>query len=205
MWLELVPVISFALLKGKCHTCRQPISFQYPLVELASGAMWLYLFLHFGFTISAFSRGLLFILLLAVAVIDLQNLIIPNKLIVAGLIIGIADFAFVSHNGLLDAGTSAVLAGTFFLLVRAIGNFIFKRETMGWGDVKLVLLIGFIIGFENFLIAVWLAAMLGILYWIAARFFKGARRDTKLPFGSFISFTSFLLVLFPWTKLPLLH
>ncbi len=193
-WYELFPVVSFVLLQGRCRTCGRRISIRYPIVELLAGATFLYFFIVDPFYIEALSQAIFFLVLLVVAFIDWENLIIPNRIIIVGLLIGIVAKSLISFRLLGDAAIAGLLAGIAMLIVRSIGNLAFRKDTMGMGDVKLSILIGFFIGFENFLIAVWLASVLGVLYWTLKRITAGAPKDVKLPFGSFLSLASFVVV-----------
>ncbi len=198
-WYELVPILSFLILRGKCRTCGFAISLRYPLVELVTGVISICIFSQNVATADALVKITLLTLLLTIAVIDWTSLIIPNGLVFAGLLLGSVTFVLISTHALMDAALSAVFAVAFTFLARAIGNFMFKKETMGMGDVKLAALVGFIIGFEYFLFAVWLAAIVGIVFWIFQHIVKGADGDFKLPFGSFLSAASLLIYLSPVT------
>ena len=147
-WYELIPVLSFLILRGRCRTCRGPISVRYPLVELAVAIVGLWLLTKDGPTLDALVKLLIFVLLLIIAVIDWNTLTIPNGLIIAGLVLGALSSCLSSIHVLMNAALSAVLASGFTLIVRMMGNFTFKKETMGLGDVKLAGLIGLFIGFE---------------------------------------------------------
>ena len=185
-WYELIPVVSYLLLAGRCRTCDSRISLQYPFVELASGLLGFYLVTRYSVTLFTVFAMPLLLLLIIIAVIDWRNLIIPNSLVIAGLLLGIIDLSFLSAHLLLSAALSAVLASGFTFVARAAGNFIFRKDTMGIGDIKLAGLIGLLIGFQQFLLAVWLSAIFGIIYWAALRVLAGAGRNTKLPFGTFL-------------------
>jgi leader peptidase (prepilin peptidase)/N-methyltransferase len=162
----------------------------------------------------------------AVAAIDWQYLMIPNKLMVGGLIIGFAlkvfsigpdiqRLPFTPWTSLFTAMVCLLLAFCSMLLLLLVGNWLFKKPSLGMGDVKLAALVGFFLGFQNFLIALWLAAIVGCFY---AIFFKSNRkpllnlrsemenRKSKmdhasnagplLPFGSFLAVSSSFVLLF---------
>ena len=204
-WYELVPILSFVLLKGRCRTCKSRISVQYPLVELTTGAFAVLLYFHFGATPKTLIAIALFILFLVIAVIDWTSLIIPNSLVIAGLLLGVIDYSFFSVHMLLSAALSAALASAFTFVARAAGNQIFKKDTMGIGDIKLAGLIGLFIGFEHFLVAVWLAAILGIIYWSIQRVLNRTAKDSRLPFGTFLSVTAIIIYLAPAPSIPFIR
>lgn len=207
-WYELAPVVSCLFLKGKCGRCSAPISVRYPIIELLCGGVFVFFFVTEGLTTSFLIHSIFFVMLLTIFVIDLEYLIIPNGIIIVGLGFGIVMNLVVSVHAFISAAGSAFLAAILMLAIRWVGKAVFKKETMGMGDVKLSALIGLFIGIENFLIAVWAAAVFGCLYWLVRHFLLGlsiedpARgKDMKLPFGSFLSLTSFVSILVN----PLIH
>lgn len=204
-WYELIPVVSYLLLAGRCRTCNSRISLQYPFVELASGLLGFYLVTRYSVTLFTVFAMPLLLLLIIIAVIDWRNLIIPNSLVIAGLLLGIIDLSFLSAHLLLSAALSAVLASGFTFVVRAAGNFIFRKDTMGIGDIKLAGLIGLFIGFEHFLVAVWFAAILGIIYWSIQRVLNRTAKDLRLPFGTFLSVTAIIIYLATAPSIPFIR
>lgn len=205
VWYELVPVISFLFLRGRCRTCDSRISLRYPLTELMSGAMAVFLFLHFGLTVDALVKFVLFLLFVVIAGIDWTHLVIPDRLVLTGMLVGVTALSFTSPHELIYSVVDSILASGFMFAARFLGNLAFKKETMGMGDIKLAGVIGFFIGVQYFLIAVWLAAVFGIAYWIFQRLLNHAERDIKLPFGSLLS-ASFLLIYFAiGSNFPLIH
>ncbi len=205
LWYELVPVISFLFLRGRCRICDSRISLRYLFVELVSGTMAVFLFLHFGLTVDALVKFILFLLFVVIAGIDWTHLVIPDRLVVAGILVGVTALSFTSPHELIYSVVAAILATGFMFAARFLGNLAFKKETMGMGDVKLSGVIGLFVGVQYFLVAVWLAAVFGIVYWIFQRFLNQAKRDIKLPFGSFLS-GSFLLIYFAiGPNCPLFH
>ena len=163
------------------------------------------LFLHFGATPKALVVIALFVLFLIIAVIDWTTLVIPNSLVIVGLLLGVIDFSFLPIHMFLSAALSAVLASAFTFIARAAGNLIFRKDTMGIGDIKLAGLIGLFIGFEHFLVAIWFAAVLGIIYWGVLRVINRAGRETRLPFGTFLSVTAIIIYLAPAPSIPFIR
>ncbi len=204
-WYELFPILSFVFLNRQCRTCRSRIPIRYPLVELASGVTSLLMFFNCGLTADFIMKTVLFVLLMIIAIIDWEFLIIPNILVAAGLVLGVVDASLVSRLPIIAAFISALACGAMVFLVRVAGNAVYRKETMGLGDVKLAVLLGLFIGLPDFLLALWLAAALGIAYWLIRHLLSGADRELKLPFGSFLAASSFLLYLAPVSAYPVLH
>lgn len=186
-----IPVLSYLLLGGKCRYCREPISAQYPLVELLTGTLFA---ASWFFTGANFSWDLLATVIfvgfgIAISGIDLTHRIIPDELSVGGLIIGLilsplrgGSFMGFAH-GLLGAAIGALL----LYLARVGGKFLFKKEAMGWGDVKLIAMIGAFVGFWGVLLTIFEASVLGAVGGGVALFFSPKfREDRTIPFGPYL-------------------
>lgn len=171
-WYDLVPVISWLILRARCRHCRAPISIQYPLVELASG-----LFFVYGGT--AFDIWLLEIFL-ALFVIDLRHLLLPDSIILAGLIgaLVFSRFHLLTVPNLL---TAFLLFGFFFLLWA-----VSRGRWLGLGDAKLAALIGLAFGPWPGLTVIYAGVFLGGLTALALLAARRAQLHTRLPLGSFL-------------------
>lgn len=219
-WQDLVPILSFISLKGKCRYCKKPISFQYPLVEFFTGILFLLavrqninlLFSEFlNYTGSgatgSFVFGLLNILflflifsfLIIIFVYDLQHYIILDRVIYPAIIISSSwylisnmFFKFYTRYDLLNVIYSAFGASAFFFaIVLASGG-----KGMGMGDVKLAFFMGLLLGFPNILVALFssflLGAVIGIILIITGK--KGLK--SEVPFGPFLVTGTFLALFF---------
>jgi leader peptidase (prepilin peptidase)/N-methyltransferase len=182
--VDNIPVVSWLLLRGRCHACGARISIMYPLTELASGAMFVAvaLFEHDAWVAALFAPFLA--LLVAISVIDLRHRKIPNKLVypafvVAAVAVVAADLAGSRVNA-IRAGVGFLAYGLGLLIVAVI-----SPRGMGMGDVKLAALIGLVVGSLG-LAEVAVAAFVGVLLGgIAAlvALILGADRKSALPFG----------------------
>jgi leader peptidase (prepilin peptidase)/N-methyltransferase len=194
-WYELIPILSYLSLRGKCRKCGAKISIRYPIIELVCGGVFVYLFMMDGLTMGFVGSVTFFVLLLTIAVIDWEHLIIPNGIVVLGLVLGTTIDLFISVNTVITALGSALIAGAVMFVIRWLGNAAFKKETMGIGDVKLAALVGLFIGVQNFLLAVWAAAIIGCIYWVIKYYLMSSSKEIKLPFGSFLALTSFIVLM----------
>lgn len=194
--LDLIPVFSYLFLKGKCRYCGASISVQYPLIELLTGTMYLVLYLHFGFTWQLLISIVLASLLLIITVIDLKHMIVPDELVVFGLI---SAFVFqitrISPIGYLDAISGALLGGSIFLVIALLSMFILKKDGMGGGDIKLMAMIGALTGWKVTLLSIVLSVYLGGLLGGALLLFKVKRRGDYIPYGPFIAMATIISVL----------
>jgi prepilin signal peptidase PulO-like enzyme (type II secretory pathway) len=193
-WYDLIPVISFLYLRGKCRYCKSSISIIYPITEFVTASVLTLYFLVNGFYLGWSLIFLLVILILLVSLVffDVLYLILPDKVVFT--LIGVAVFyglflRFPELNNLL-------LSGFLFGLAFAILYIASKGAWMGFGDVKLVLAIGLILGyplgFFVIIISIWTAALLGIVLII----FNRANLKTALPFGSFLSVMTIIFIIF---------
>jgi leader peptidase (prepilin peptidase)/N-methyltransferase len=178
-----VPVLSWLMLRGRCRSCRSPIPWRYPLVELGTALLMALAVLVAGADQDAW-LGLAFVLLLVpVTVIDIDYRIIPNRLMIAGAVAAPAILALTHPEQLPEHAIAAVAAGGFLLLAA-----IARPGGMGMGDVKLAFVMGLFLGREvgfALLVALVAGSVLGAA--IIAR--KGAAegRKTAIPFGPFLA------------------
>lgn len=188
--LELIPVISYICLKGTCRTCHTPISPLYPLIELSTALLFAAAFSIFNDLLSLITAWITIALLMIIIVSDIAYMIIPNKVLIAFAGVYIAIWFFLPGPLKADALAGAALS-TFVLVPVAICF----AGGIGGGDIKLFLLLGFIFGWESFLLlftlSVWLAGAAGSIGLAAGKI----KRGQPFPFGPFIAAAS-LLTLF---------
>jgi len=192
-WFDLIPLVSFISTFGKCRYCSRKISLQYPMVEMATGLLFLLIF-NFKFLISnqflisnflnLFYYLVIVCFLIIIFVYDLKHYIIPDKIIypaigVASLYQIIFNFQLTNFCFLLLV---AVLASLFFLAIVVVSH----GEGMGMGDVKLVFLIGLILGWPNTLVALFLAFLLGTVAGLLLIIINKKTLKSEIPFGPFL-------------------
>lgn len=204
-WWENIPLLSYIFLGGKCRTCRTIISSRYFLVELLTGLVGVFLYRHFYPNFILFLYYYIFYaLLVAVFFIDLDHWIIPDEIILFGLITGLLGSFFLPGvegkminwtSGLLSLG--GILAGYLsFYLLSITASLFAKQDALGYGDVKFAALIGAFIGLKiNLLLAFFSAFLLGGLYAIPLMLIYKLRGKTPLPFGTFMALGAFICVI----------
>ncbi len=196
-WYEIIPLVGFIISQGKCRHCGARIPAADLLVELSAGVLVLLLFLRFGVSIEFMVYTCFVLLMLLVASIDWHHLVIPNRVLLAGFALGfLIQLAGWRTDVLLDSLKGAAGAGILLLVVMLIGNLAFRKDTMGGGDIKLATLVGFYIGFQGFLVSLWIAAATGALFGLGRARAPGRGLDEKIPFGSFLAAASILYVIF---------
>lgn len=179
---DLVPVLNYFYLRGRCRWCGAPFSWQYPLIEFVTGVLFVLIWLKHGFLGAALSGWVLVALLVTISVIDYYHQIIPNGLIFVGLGMGIPLLLIQSGESLKLGVLSMLAAGLFMLIIALI-----SRGGMGGGDVKLAALLGLYLSPQNTGVALFLAFMIGgivALFLLVARI-KG--RKDAIPFGPYLA------------------
>lgn len=209
-WTDLIPVISFFMLRGRCRYCSSPISLQYPLVEGAMALLAVLVAFHVEL-VSTLSFGAIgsFLLLfslsavfLAILAYDLRHFIIPDVLLVAG---GILVVIFLALKAFLGGGISPILssllaglgASAFFWGIWRVSH----GRWMGFGDVKLALLLGLLLGFPLIVVSLFLSFFSGAVVGLSLIALKKKSLASEVPFAPFL-ISSALVSLF-WGELLL--
>ncbi|NWF91951.1 MAG: prepilin peptidase [Syntrophaceae bacterium] len=182
-----IPLISYLLLGGRCRHCKGSISAQYPLVEGVTALSSLLLFLKHGFSFSylyyfAFLTGLI-----TVTVIDLYHQIIPDVISIPGIVIGLLGALIIPHITFLRSLLGVLLGGGSLFLVATAYQWLFKREGMGGGDVKLLAMIGAFLGWDAVILTILLSSLIGSITGILVIILKGKDFKYAIPFGPFLS------------------
>ena len=188
VWSDLIPVLSFFLLGRKCRYCQKPISWQYPLVEVATGLLFSLIF-YSGASQSeeiAF-RMVISCSLIVIFVYDLKHYLIPDKVVYPAIILSVIWLAIFGEN-ILSYFYSAVLAAGFFLFFVLIS----KGKWMGIGDIKLGFLMGLFLGWPGILTALFLAFLFGALIGLTLVFSGRKKISSEVPFGPFLVFGTFI-------------
>ncbi|NLY17363.1 MAG: prepilin peptidase [Clostridiaceae bacterium] len=191
---DLIPVFSYIFLKGKCRYCKQPISLQYPLVELLTGLLFVFLYLRFSISVEFIFSVYISSILLIVFFIDLKHMIIPNGLVVAALIGSSILFIlrFFYDDSIIVGEPwyfpllGMVIPSVFLLLVAIFGYIANKGEAMGMGDVKIFAPIGLFLGLKLSVLALFLSMLIGGLAGLILIVAGIKERKSQVPFGPFI-------------------
>ena len=208
-WYDNIPIFSYLALAGKCRSCKAKISFRYPLVEGLTALLLTALFIAFGMSPKFFAYSVMTCGLLVATFIDFEIQEIPDEISLGGIVIGsLLAMAFPSIlgeasrvHGLLNSLIGAVAgAGSIFLL-GVLGKMAFKKEAMGGGDVKLMAMIGSIIGLKLVILTFFIAPFLGVVPGIISKLKNGAE---TIPYGPFLSAAALISVFFGNSILGLL-
>lgn len=187
---DLIPILSYVLLRGKCRYCGTKISPRYILVELISGLFFALVFYFFGFSFFTFKSLIFFSLLLPVFFIDLEHMIIPDIISIPGIFIGLILSLF--NGNLKQSIFGSVFYGGVLLFIYVSALLILKEEGMGQGDIKLGFMIGSFLGFKLSILSLFLSYFIGGLFSIALMGIKRKDLKTAIPFGPFLIFSAFI-------------
>lgn len=184
-WYDLVPILSFLWLRGQCRYCHKKVSPQYPFIEALTGFSFLLSYVYFAGYDWSYLIWIWYIAssLIVIFVYDIKFFLIPDKVLFPAILVSL--FYGLSLNHLL----AAVLASGFFLALYLVS----RGTWMGFGDVKLAILLGFLLGFPNILVGLFLAFLLGSVVGVTLMVVPFFQKKTHLGFGSQLPFAPFLI------------
>jgi len=190
---ELIPIFSYLFLGGKCKKCKDKISIIYPLFELCSGLLFMLSYLVFGLTLECLLSITFISMILIIIISDFRYMIINDSvLIVFSLFILIEKFFIEGISGVGESLINGIIAFGIMLLIKFIGDFIFKKESMGGGDVKLMFVFGLVLGYINSVISIFIASIIGLP--ISLILLK-KNSNHEVPFGPYLGIAAIILLL----------
>ncbi len=193
-FIDLIPLLSWLLLRGRCRRCGAKIPVRYFLAELFFAALTCACLLRFGLTVEALRAWGFLCCLFLLSMVDLEIFEIPDGALIAAAVLWLLTLPFL-WNGWVDAllhVAASVAFGALLLLASLVMDRILKKESLGGGDVKLLAVIGLYLGFMQTLFCVLLACVLGLLQ--AA--LTGRLRGKQIPFGPALSAAAALMLFF---------
>jgi leader peptidase (prepilin peptidase)/N-methyltransferase len=195
-WWENLPLLSFLLLRGRCRACRQRISLRYPALEASSGLWAFALALKFGsswiWLFYLFFGGILLLL----SFIDLKSYILPDFLTLPGAILAFACSWLLPHLSWPDSLLGAVLGAGFFWFLQWAYKALKGVQGLGSGDIKLMLLLGALLGWQALPLSIFFAALSGLMVSLFYLYRSpGQGLQTAIPFGPFLSLGGMLYIL----------
>ena len=214
-WYDNLPILSYVLLKGRCRHCQAAISLQYPIVELLNALLYGYIFWRYGVDPVGLKMALFISMMLILVFADWREYILPDEITIGGLVIGSVLSPFVHLDGgpwrlvllifnkdyppwavsVLESVTaSLVIAGFLFLLGEAYYR-LRKVEGLGFGDVKMVAMIGAFWGFGTTFLTLIMGSIVGSLTGIALVLVGRKGWNYALPFGSYLGATAIVVTL----------
>ena len=195
-WLDLIPVLSFLSIKGKCRYCKHKLSVLYPTIEISTGILfaatyWFVISNSLIINLSSLITFIYYLLIFSSFIVifftDLKSGIIPDKILLFA--IGVAAFylLFINPQSLIINLLSGVAAFLFFVIISVVFSMLTKKSAIGGGDIKLAFLLGLFLGFPNIIISFYIAFLTGgFLGIILILWRKKEFRKATLPFGPFL-------------------
>jgi leader peptidase (prepilin peptidase)/N-methyltransferase len=203
-WYDNLPLLSYAILRGRCRSCGKSIGIRYVVVEFTTAALFALTIARYGPTLAALKWCVFDAIMVALFWTDLEERILPDELTLGGTLLGLIFSVWVSVPGLFDsfslasspraasvvnASLGGVLLSLPIWLLGSLYGRLRKRDALGRGDIKLLAAIGVFLGLENGLFALFIGAVSGSVLGLAYILWK--RKDAasyELPFGSFLCF-----------------
>jgi leader peptidase (prepilin peptidase)/N-methyltransferase len=191
-----IPLVSYLLLKGRCRYCKKSISIQYPLVEGMTALGSLALFMKFGPSLSYLFYFSFVAALIVITVVDLYHQIIPDVISLPGIGVGLLASLMIQQITFLNSVLGIVLGGGSLFAVATVYQWLFKREGMGGGDVKLLAMIGAFLGWKAVILTILLSSLIGSITGIIIMVLKGKDFKYAIPFGPFLSLGAVISLLY---------
>ena len=191
-----IPILSYFILGGKCRQCGDSFSSRYPLVEGLTAGLTVWLFIIFGINEKFFMYLILTYLLIAITFVDIDHFIIPNGFVIFGLAVLIIGLPM---NWLPidweDGVSGAFVFAGFLFAIGLIGQFILKKESIGFGDIKLGLVLGGYLGVEYSVLALYLSFAISAIFVFIMLGSKMISKSQKIPFGPYLAGGTLLSIL----------
>ena len=184
--LDLIPLISFVFLKGKCSYCDKSLPLRYLIVELLFAAIGILCFMKYGLSVESFFYFIIYASLLIMAVADYYKYIIPNKLIIFLLLITAAKTLWFNEEVLFSILGSIIIL-VLFISINFISLKIIDKEQIGCGDIKLLAVLFLIFGLPLSLVGLWISAIISLPGFYLLKLFGSRFDGNKIPFGLFIA------------------
>jgi leader peptidase (prepilin peptidase)/N-methyltransferase len=196
MALENIPVISYLVLKGRCSDCRTPISLQYPVIELLTAALSIWVTVRFGFSWTTLAALALTWALIALSMIDLKHTLLPDDITLPflwlGLLLSLSGLFTTPVDSILGAAAGYVSLWCVFHLFKLLTG----KEGMGYGDFKLFAVFGAWLGWQALAGIILLSSLVGAVVGITLIVFAGRDRQLPIPFGPFLAVAGWVYLLY---------
>ena len=196
---ELIPVFSYVFLLGKCKSCKKRISFLYPFFEIITGLLFLLSYIVFGINIKFFISITFISILIIISISDIRYYIIPDEVLIVGSLLIIIELiinSLISDINLISGVLIPILNGlgafAILYLFKVFGDVVFQKESLGGGDIKLMFLIGLVLGFDMSIVTIFIASFIAL----PLSFISLVKNDNNvLPFGPYLSIAATIILL----------
>lgn len=190
--LELIPIFSYLFLKGKCKNCKTKISPFYPIFELITGLLFMSSYLIFGNSIDFWISITFTSILIVIIISDYQTMIIPDSVLIVGTILLLIELFIKNGTNVYINIIDALISIAIMFILKLLGDFMFKKESMGGGDIKLMGVIGLVLDFKMAIITIFIAAFIAL---IPAIYTLYKNKTNVIPFGPYLSVSAMIILL----------
>jgi leader peptidase (prepilin peptidase)/N-methyltransferase len=191
-----IPILSYIALGGKCRHCKSPISFRYPVIEFLSGIFAVGVFLKYGLTFEALVYYTFVAALLVITFIDIDHQIIPDLITLPGIPIFFAASLVLPQITLVESILGILIGGGSLFLVAWFYHLLTHKEGMGGGDIKLLAMMGAVIGWQGVLFTIFLASAIGTISGLLVMLKTRKTMKLAIPFGPFLAIGGTAYILF---------
>ena len=189
---ELIPILSYIIQRGKCSNCKQKISIFYPLFELITGLLFSFSYISFGLSPKLIIALTFISMLIIITISDYLYMIIEDSVLIFFSIILLIEIGII--YGISEVGIS-ILNGTIsfilMFLLKKFGDFLFKQESMGGGDIKLLFVFGIVLKVPIAMLSIFVGSLVGLPICLLM-----VKKDNIIPFGPFLAIGATILLLF---------
>lgn len=190
---ELIPILSFFFQRGKCTSCKQKISWFYPVFEFSCGLVFAIAFLVFGFSWELLIALTFISMLIIIMVSDYKYMIIPDEVLLFFGIVLFFEILFVhGYQTLLISLGNGCIASLCIYFLKMVGDLVFKKESMGGGDIKLLFIFGLVLGWQLSVFSIFLASVIGLPLSLVILYKNNSH---EIPFGPFLSIGALIILL----------
>ena len=192
-WYELIPIVSYLIQGGKCRKCKETLPLSYLIIEVVTGILYVVCYHEYGFT-NELIISLIFVSILIIVIIsDIEYMIILDEVLIFGSVITIISYLIlygldITVYHVLDAA----LAFVAMYALKLLGDFMFKKESLGGGDIKLMFFFGLVLGLDLSVVTIFAATFIAFPI---ALFILFSRKDNMIPFGPFLSMAAILILI----------
>lgn len=202
-WYDNIPILSYFILRGKCRSCGASFSARYAVVELLTAILFLLIWLRYGVSPVTPIYFVAVSGLVLASFVDLDHMIIPDRVSIGGMMLGLVLSAFFpvlhgqegSWSGLMSSGSGLAIGFGSLWLVSVLGKWAFKKDAMGFGDVKLLGAIGAFVGWRGVLMTVMISSLLGTMIGLAFIFGGKQEWQSKIPYGPYLALGAIIWML----------
>ncbi|MBF0225012.1 MAG: prepilin peptidase [Desulfobacterales bacterium] len=189
-----IPLLSYIFLQGKCRKCKLIIPFRYPLVEFLSGICAVAVLIRYGISYESIIYYIFIASLIVIIFIDIDHQIIPDIITLPGILIFFLASLLMPSIKLLDSIIGILLGGGSLLIIAQVYYLLTKKEGMGGGDIKLLAMIGSLIGWQGVLFTIFFSSLIGTVIGLIEMGRLKKNMKLKIPFGPFLSMAAILYI-----------